>query len=383
MYPGEALFSGFGHIAVRIVDHTTGDDDVYDYGTYEAEDPNLAGKFLVGELPYFCQHTTFEDMVNWYSQDFGGILVQELNFTPQQTERLLKQVTFDCLPENAAYRYHHFYNNCSTKLRDLFDTLLDGAITRSARGVTSGRSLRDLIDASLSRWEFALSRWIVFGLLNWEIDAPVDRWGAMFLPWYLAEEMQHLTQPARPGNPPLVVRREVILGTEQTDPPPDPKPWFGVFFLVLLGAAGLLPLAARNRPKLATGTAVAVLLTVGLAGALYGSLLVFSSLMSPYPETANTMALFVFHPLHWTLVAAAIGLWRKWKWAPKVALYYLVLGVLLSLLITIFSLSGIIPQRIWHYAIGALVISGTSAVALWYAVLNRPGRVPSQPDKNA
>jgi len=76
MYPGDALFTGFGHIALRISDPATGADDTYDYGTYDADDPQLGWKFLNGTLSYYCSHSQYEDMVSWYSGEFGGIIVQ-------------------------------------------------------------------------------------------------------------------------------------------------------------------------------------------------------------------------------------------------------------------------------------------------------------------
>ena len=90
MFPGESLFYGFGHIAVRILDPETGEDWVYDYGTYEADDPQLGWKFLVGTLPYYCQALEYDAMMNWYSGDFGGIQLQELNLTPGQKDRIYR-----------------------------------------------------------------------------------------------------------------------------------------------------------------------------------------------------------------------------------------------------------------------------------------------------
>ena len=364
MYPGEELFTGFGHIAFRVVNHETGDDDVYDYGTYEYDDPLLGWKFLVGSLQYYCSHTTFKAMVDWYSGDFGGILVQELNLTPTQKERLVAQVAHDCLPENAAYAYHHFYNNCATKLRDILDELLAGELGRATKVEKSPRSLRGLIDASLNKWQFAFSRWTVFGLLNHTIDVPASRWEQMFLPWYLSHEVDGLVQPALPGRPPLVLSREIVAGVEK-GPPPTPSPWAGAVFLVFLLGLFLVPVACvRRLPNFARGLCGGLTAAAGLAGGFYGTILLFSWAVSPYPETKYNFSTIVFHPGHYLLLWWGVSLLKGGNRWARPASGYLAVGALLSLIITVLSLTGAVPQRIWHYSLAALVTS----VGLWWSL---------------
>ncbi len=354
MHPGDALFTGFGHIAFRIRDDEQGTDDVYDYGTYDADDPLLGWKFLVGTLPYYCQHTSFDDMVSWYQEDFGGIVARELNLTPAQIEGLVSRVSHDCLPENAAYAYHHFYNNCATKLRDILDELLSGELARATKGKLAGRSLRNLIDASMARWEFAITRWAVFGLLNGEIDTPADRWAQMFLPYYLSVELDHLRQPALPGRPPLVVAKTVIVG-EDKGPPELPGTTFGLLFTLLLAGSSLAPLVLPS--PWARRLAGAMLLCCGLLGGLYGSVLVFSWAVSPYPETAATATLFLLHPLHWFLVPAGLGVMRgRRPWGQR-AEAYLRVGVVVAVAALGLQFVGLISQQIWLYAVGSLAIS--------------------------
>jgi hypothetical protein len=354
MYPGDALFTGFGHIAFRIEDSSRGLDDVYDYGTYDAEDPLLGWKFLVGTLPYYCQHTSFDDMVAWYKNDFGGIEIRELNLTAEQIDRLKERVAYDCLPENAAYAYHHFYNNCATKIRDILDELLGGTLGAATKEQLAGRSLRDLIEASMARWQFAITRWAVFGLLNWEIDKPATRWEQMFLPYYLSVELDELSQPDMPGNPPLVIKRELVVG-EQKGPPELPTSTFGVIFAFLLLLISLTP--SLLPPGLARRASGLLIVGTGVVGGIYGTVLVFSWAVSPYPETAATMTLLVLHPLHWLLIPAGIGVWRgKERWRYKTTWYVLVGGVI-SALAVVGSLSGVVPQRIWLYGVGACCLS--------------------------
>lgn len=363
MSPGDALFTAFGHVALRVVDPTDGSDKVYDYGTYDAEDPAMAYKFLVGTLSYYCQSLGFGEMVDWYQADFGSITVQELALSPSQVSDLAGRLRHDALPENAAYAYHHFTNNCSTRLRDILDDVLGGALSRSMKGRPSGRSIRDLIDASMSRWQFAFSRWLVFGLLNGSIDGEADHWAQAFLPYYLSADLAKLRNPGLPGNPPLVASEQFLKGDGGREPP-LPSLWFGILVLLGFGLLALSPWGARRLVSEKAGRWLWAGLagSLGLMGGLYGSLVVFTWSMSPYPETGSNWTLLVFHPALLALLPAGVQVSRA-RFSRWIKVFLLVL-VACSLLGTAGSTLGWIPQRIWHVGLATLILSGGLWVSL-------------------
>jgi hypothetical protein len=49
---GDELYASFGHSAIRIVDSAKGTDWVYNYGTFNAADPEFYTKFVKGKLLY-------------------------------------------------------------------------------------------------------------------------------------------------------------------------------------------------------------------------------------------------------------------------------------------------------------------------------------------
>ena len=51
--PGNELYSIFGHTAIRIVDTANQQDIIFNYGTFDFEDPNFLMKFTRGKLDYF------------------------------------------------------------------------------------------------------------------------------------------------------------------------------------------------------------------------------------------------------------------------------------------------------------------------------------------
>ena len=376
MFPGDSLFTGFGHIALRL--RHRGADISVDYGTYDTGDPLMGWNFLVGKLDYFCSRTDFESMISWYQDDFGGIIEQDLNLSEAQTQTLVRRLLtdFDLADADAAltvaefaalrdrlftdpdvtyttYRYHHFHNNCATKLRDLLDPVLGGALGTQTRTKDAGVSLRDLINASLHRARFAPTRWLVYGLLNGEIDQPVSRWEQMFLPWFLAEEMDALTVDGHP-----VVTGERVLTGRRIDAPPPPAPWAGLLALVLLAAAFGWPVMLRGgRRVLAVQWIVA-----GMAATFYAGILLVAWIASPYPETRPNGTVLFFHPGHLTLVVGGILLLRRGR--VRFLEWYLLAGVAISALGIAIHLFGIMDQDIMPHALCTLVVAGAGLASL-------------------
>lgn len=376
MFPGDSLFTGFGHIALRL--RYAGADISVDYGTYDTSDPLMGWNFLVGKLDYFCSRNDFLSMISWYKDDFGGIIEQDLDLDPAQTRALVRRLLSDfhlVPPEvpltdaefahqrerlftdpevtHTTYRYHHFHNNCATKIRDLLDEIYGGALGAQTKESPAGVSLRDLINASLYRPAFAPTRWLVYGLLNGEIDQPVARWEQMFLPWFLAQEMGALTVEGRP-----VVTGERVLTGARLDAPPMPSPWPGIAALLLLAAAfGWPAVARRGRRVLATELVLA-----GVAATFYAGVLLVGWVASPYPETRPNGTVLFFHPGHLALVVGGVLLWMR----PRVRLleHYLLAGVAVATGGVLIHLVGIMDQDILPHGLGALVVAAASWVSL-------------------
>lgn len=365
MVPGDGLFTGFGHIAFRVRNPLTGDDDVYDYGTYDAQDPLIGWHFLTGQLKYYCSHTTWTRMVEWYSEDFGGIEVRGLDLSAPQVDKLVERVTFDCMPENAAYAYHHFFNNCSTRIRDILDDVLGGELSQGFKGKPAKRSLRQLIDASMSRPAFAPTRWIVYGLLNGTIDQVADRWEQAFLPYYLTAELDQL-KLGEAGKRPLVTSLSVATGKSQGEPP-EPASWPGALTLGFLVLMGLVPWLMGRWKKSRAGRiwAGTWLAFVSFLGAFYGLVLTFSWVVSPYPETKWNWTVLCFHPLHLFLTVTGIGMAAGAVGMARWAKRYVWFWGCCSLVALLGSASGLIGQRVWHYGLAGLAVTVPLILGWW------------------
>ncbi len=61
--PGAELYSTFGHTALRIQDSARGTDLIYNYGTFDFDDPHFYTKFVRGKLDYSLSVDQYPDFM--------------------------------------------------------------------------------------------------------------------------------------------------------------------------------------------------------------------------------------------------------------------------------------------------------------------------------
>lgn len=345
MYPGPGVFTGFGHVAIRVQDREKDVDVSFDCGTYDSKDPLIGLHFLTGELEYNCSRNIYTNMLNWYLRDFDGALELVLDLPDEKTVPMLQKLLAMSEPGHSSYQYHHFFNNCSTKLRDLLDEALDGRLAAATKGKMTSESFRDLINASMGRPSLALARWLVFGLLNGEIDAPVDRWNRMFLPWHLAEETKALT-------PSVVVGQTSVKGGPQPFPG-KPVIWPGLLAMLLTLLLFSWPLLLRR----GRGVYLVQLAVFFVLSAFVGSMYLIGWTSGVYPEMALNLNVLLHNPL--LLVPAALCLLAlRWQRLLRPLRWFLRCWLAVALVLVLGKLSGLIMQDAVPLSTAVLCIGG-------------------------
>ena len=117
--PGDELYSTFGHSAIRVTDTSSRSDIVFNYGTFNFDDPGFYIKFIRGKLLYFVSTTDFDSFQNEYQTTNRGMTEQLLNLSA--TEKIaLKDFLYNNAKEpNRYYQYDFFLDNCTTRIRDI------------------------------------------------------------------------------------------------------------------------------------------------------------------------------------------------------------------------------------------------------------------------
>ena len=118
---GTETYSIYGHSALRIVFNEKKRDWVYNWGVFDFDTPNFAWKFAKGRLDYMLAVEPMQSFLQVYFYEKRYVQSQRLNLTPAETAKLIALINENLKPENIKYRYDFFYDDCSTRIRDLIE----------------------------------------------------------------------------------------------------------------------------------------------------------------------------------------------------------------------------------------------------------------------
>ena len=126
--PGNDFFSAFGHSGIRVVDRVNNYDIIFNYGIYDFDAPNFYLNFLKGRPIYSLGINNFENFYRIYVNQSRQIIEQKLNLSEYKKRVLVNKLITNSEKENKDYKYNYFENNCSTKIGDIFNKLLEEEI---------------------------------------------------------------------------------------------------------------------------------------------------------------------------------------------------------------------------------------------------------------
>jgi len=178
--PGEELYFWWGHIALIIEDSDTGLSSFYDYGLFSFDNENFFVNFAMGRLLYSCGVSSTERNVQGYKDKNRNIVFYTLDIPPETRLKVKEFADINVLPENRDYFYHHFLDNCSTRIRDIIDLATDGQFKELYENEASRFTLREHVRRHT--WFSPPIDWILNFWMGQVIDTPITAWEDMFLP---------------------------------------------------------------------------------------------------------------------------------------------------------------------------------------------------------
>ena len=126
--PRQQVYSLYGHTAIRFQDKQTGRDIAINYGVFSFDQPFFVLRFVFGLTDYEMGIAPF-DIFEWeYGPTGCGVRQQVLNLTAQEKMAIAQAVDRNMEPQNRVYRYNFFYDNCTTRARDIIANNLNGRI---------------------------------------------------------------------------------------------------------------------------------------------------------------------------------------------------------------------------------------------------------------
>ena len=194
--PGNMLYTLFGHTAIRIKDADS--DWVFNYGTFDFDTPNFYGKYIKGELMYQLAAQSFETFWRTYNRMEVAVYEQELILDSLQKRQLVNAILENYKPENRTYLYDFLYDNCATRVRDLFEREIKTPATnmRWAIAQSANKSFWNLLDEKLriAPW----CEWGIHTLLGEDGNEIATGREEMFLPENLMKAVSHATLNGKP-----------------------------------------------------------------------------------------------------------------------------------------------------------------------------------------
>jgi len=193
--PGEILYNSFGHSAIRVKDTVSGYDKVYNYGMFDFRTPNFYGKFIRGKLLYSLGLQRYSGFVAGYERQGRQVTERVFNLDETQKVKVLDFLSENYKPENRKYLYDFFYDNCASRIRDVFEQEAGAGLVYDTTGVKQV-TFRQLLDEYLN-----IQPWSNFGIdliLGLPADKKADFRNQMFLPDYLEENLSKATLNGKP-----------------------------------------------------------------------------------------------------------------------------------------------------------------------------------------
>jgi len=313
MGQGEVLFQRFGHAALCVVyDSEPARSRCYNYGTTDFGSPpgRLGWQFVRGTSRFWVSVWPLRRMIHEYREADRTLYRQRLPLAPAQVRELARVLAHDALPENRYYVYHHFKDNCTTRVRDHIDAVTGGALSRDSDG-SIGVSFRELGRRGLAE----LTGLVVIAhfFLGRDADLEVTEWEAMFLPDYLRASVAE-----RLGAEPEVVytRAGRSFPTEGSS---------GKLWVLLIGVIVWAPLVAT---RLARRGERAGLWATSILLALIALPIWFVAIASNVAELRWNEAVLVFWPTD--ILFAALSGERRRRYATVRVLSLLVVSAALA-----------------------------------------------------
>lgn len=288
--PHDEIYSLYGHTAIRYEDKASKTDIVVNYGMFSFKKPFFVARFVLGLTDYEMGIQDFNDFCYEYQYFGSQVTQQEINLTPEEKGLLLKALQ-DNYANARVYRYNYFYNNCTTKARDIILKSINGKIEYK-NAIDKSVSFRDLIHGCNANYS-----WASFGndlLLGFKADMQTTREEQQFLPDNLMRDFGQAKIVSADGSArPLVKNTEIIVKGNDHAIAGKTKVTPQFVFITLLLLIAAIVVAEFKTKKRFLWVDISLLLSSGLAG-----LILFVMLFSEHPTTSTNLQIFILCPLN-------------------------------------------------------------------------------------
>ena len=302
--PGKEVWAQYGHTAIRYYDKESGEDLAINYGIFSLDQTYFIPRFVLGMTDYRMGVQPMDMFLAQYSYEGRGVIEQVLNLSAEDKEVIYKALQENMKPENVVYRYNYFFDNCTTRARDMLINHLHGKVVYPP--AEEDATFRSMIHKWNNKYE-----WSQFGedlLLGVNADRKTTKSEQQFLP----ENLRSDFDKAKYNGKPLVKETNVLLDaeTEVVEPvfPLSPLSVALIFAVISL----VMMLFSYRRQQVYWAWDLALMLTSGLMGIIF-----FVMIFSQHPCVSLNFILLFFNPLplfflYSTIKKKKVIWWKIW-----------------------------------------------------------------------
>lgn len=302
--PGKEVWAQYGHTAIRYYDKESGKDLAINYGIFSLDQTYFIPRFVLGMTDYRMGVQPMDMFLTQYSYEGRGVVEQILNLSTEDKEVIYKALQENMKPENVVYRYNYFFDNCTTRARDMLVNHLHGKVVYPP--AEEDATFRSMIHKWNNKYE-----WSQFGedlLLGVNADRKTTKSEQQFLPENLRSDFDKASYNGKP----LVKETNILLDaeTEVAEPafPLSPLSIALIFAVISL----VMMLFSYRRQQVYWVWDLALMLTSGLMGIIF-----FVMIFSQHPCVSLNFILLFFNPLplfflYSTIKKKKVIWWKIW-----------------------------------------------------------------------
>lgn len=331
--PGPKVYSLYGHTAVRCQNLTRNKDIVFNYGVFSFDQPHFVWHFVLGQCDYMLDAMPWEAFVHEYQSRGSSVTAQVLNLTTREAFNFYVRLIRNLQPDQREYRYNFLYNNCTTKVRDVIEGVVEGTIEYPH--LEPRNTYRQILHRYTAGYP-----WAQEGndfLLGENVDTVLSARAEMFAPEYLMNYVDGaVVRVSKTEARPLVSETTVVVKkSQQSDYSdnsessgysgssklsasyPSPRMACCIFLLICL----FVMCVERWCKFMWWGWDVLLMLAHGIAGLL----ITFMFFFSEHPAVDSNWLIWIFNPYPLIGLPIVIKAARKHQYTPWHTINFVIL----------------------------------------------------------
>ena len=263
--PGAIYWERFGHNAIEIRDPASEQAASFNYGVFDFDERGFLLNFARGHMHYMIDVAPSDADRKVYADEGRSITRQRLALTATQAAQLRDFLLWNLQPDHLRYDYDYLVDNCSTRVRDAIDRVLDGRLRPQLTAHPGTMTYRGQIDRLMSAQPWLMLA-MDFGLGPFA-DRPLNAWQESFLPVILQQELRAVRIDDGPGSSRPLVIAEGLLVPNTLIPPPSSAPDLRLpLGLVGFAIAALIVWTRSRAPTVSASLAILYVFVAGIAG---------------------------------------------------------------------------------------------------------------------